>query len=495
MKMKKIMRSTFGRLLCKNWVLAATLLVCGTGSLYAQTEGNTIRALPKVSIDNLKEAINADNPVEATITMTYPDETPGGTREVSYRCLVKYRGGTSISFDKKSMKIAFLQDQGDGERDVELPGLGRSDDKCNLDAAAVDRSHFRNRLAMDLFNSYSPLPYPTAFDGRHGISGNYVEVWTEGRYSGLYCLTDRVNRKLLGGKKMKDGEVRGVVYKCSSYDIGCFFYSDGTEPAEGNASWNAWEVKYPNEYPSYVFNPLRQAMDASWDTVPDEAYNDLVRQYFYWDNLVDVYLLSIVAGLADMGYKNSYLSCPDYTKDQRFIITPWDMDHSFGESYRGVPLMDLSTLKGQTNWINTRPFKRLMANTESGFLTSLADRWAALRDGPLSVESVTQRIYDYADLFDKSGAWQREREEWNYNPVTLWTTARDGAAYLAEWYQANHALLDELLLPHQSTDIKGIVDLPLNTDHPTYDLQGRKVQSSVKKKGIYIHDNKKILTK
>ena len=157
--------------------------------------------------------------------------------------------------------------------------------------------------------------------------------------------------------------------------------------------------------------------------------------------------------------------------------------------------MDPSTLKGQTNWSNTRPFKRLMANVESGFLTSLADRWAALRDGPLSVESVTQRIYDYANLFDQSGAWQNDRELWNYNPVTLWTTARDGAAYLAEWYQANHALLDELLLPHQSTDIKGIVDLPLNTDHPTYDLQGRKVQSSVKKKGIYIHDNKKILTK
>ena len=118
------------------------------------------------------------------------------------------------------MKIVFLEDQGDGERDVDLPGLGRTVDKCNLDAAAVDRSHFRNRLAMDLFNSYSRLPYPTAYDGRHGINGSYVEVWTEGRYSGLYCLTDRVNRKLLGGKKMKNGTLRGIVYKCKSYDKG-----------------------------------------------------------------------------------------------------------------------------------------------------------------------------------------------------------------------------------------------------------------------------------
>ena len=65
------------------------------------------------------------------------------------------------------------------------------------------RSHWhrvRNRLAMDLFNSYSRLPYSTSYDGRHGIVGNYVEVWTEGHYAGLYCLTDRVNRKLLGCK-------------------------------------------------------------------------------------------------------------------------------------------------------------------------------------------------------------------------------------------------------------------------------------------------------
>ena len=121
-----------------------------------------------------------------------------------------------------------------------------------------------NRLAMDLFNSFSRLPYSTAYEGRHGINGSYVEVWTEGRYSGLYCLTDRVNRKLLGGKKMKGvasreqsgtrsdfaeaqpalggakgGALRGIVYKCKSYDKGCYFMSDGTEPVEGSVSWNA----------------------------------------------------------------------------------------------------------------------------------------------------------------------------------------------------------------------------------------------------------------
>ena len=477
------------------WMISATLLVWGISSLCAQTIGSAGKSLPILRIDNLNGTINADEPVEATVTISSTDEAAGGPREQSYRCHVKYRGDTSLNFDKKSMKIVFLQDQGDEEKDVELPGLERVDHSCNLDATAVDRSHFRNRLAMDLFNSYSRLPYATAYDGRHGIVGNYVEVWVEGRYGGLFCLTDRVNRKLLGGKKMKSGVVRGIVYKCVSYGKGCFFLSDGTEPTEGSDNWNAWEVKYPNEYPAYVFSPLRQAIDAPWDTVPDEAYNGLVRQHFYWDNLVDVYLLSLVAGVSDTGYKNSYLSCADYTADQRFVITPWDMDHSFGESYWGVPLMDLATLKGQANWINACPFKRLMANTSTVFLTALADRWAALRDGALSVENVAQRIFDYANLFDQSGAWQRDRELWNYNPVTLGETAQHQADYMVEWYRANHDRLDELLLPYQTTAIK---EARADTiSHPSffYDLQGRKVSSSTKKKGIYISGNKKILIK
>lgn len=476
-------------------MIATILLIWGISSLYAQTAGRAGNSLPILRIDNLNGTINADEPIEATITVSCSDEATGQTREQRYRCRVNYRGGTSLRFDKKSMKIVFLQDQGDEEKDVDLPGLGRKDDSCNLDAAAVDRSHFRNRLAMDLFNSYSRLPYATAYDGRHGIVGNYVELWIEGRYGGLYCLTDRVNRKLLGGKKMKSGVVRSIVYKCATYDKGCFFLLDGTEPIEGSDSWNAWEVKYPNEYPASVFSPLRQAMDASWDTVPDEAYNDLVRQHFYWDNLVDIYLLSLVAGVSDTGYKNSYLSCADYTADQRFIITPWDMDHSFGESYWGVPLMDLSTLKGQANWINTWPFKRLMAGTETAFLVALADRWADLRDGELSVENVTQRIFGYADLLDQSGAWQRDRELWNYNPVTLCATARQEADYMAEWYRANHNRLDELLLPHQTTAIKEASADTISHSPFFYDLQGRKVQSSAKKKGIYISGNKKFLIK
>ena len=90
--------------------------------LYAQPSDI---ALPKVSIDNLKGTLTKEVPVEATFTINYTDEATGQPREERFRCLVSHRGATSIKFDKKSIKIAFLKQEGDGELDVRLPGLER----------------------------------------------------------------------------------------------------------------------------------------------------------------------------------------------------------------------------------------------------------------------------------------------------------------------------------------------------------------------------------
>ena len=53
--------------------------------------------------------------------------------------------------------------------------------------------------------------------------GVFVEVFINGDYHGLYCMTDKIDRKLLGLKKIKmkdDGEVsvRGVLYKGVSWN-------------------------------------------------------------------------------------------------------------------------------------------------------------------------------------------------------------------------------------------------------------------------------------
>ncbi len=56
MKMKKIMRSTFGRLLCKNWVLAATL-ICGASVFTSCTNDTSDNPAQEQAKKNRKEFI------------------------------------------------------------------------------------------------------------------------------------------------------------------------------------------------------------------------------------------------------------------------------------------------------------------------------------------------------------------------------------------------------------------------------------------------------
>lgn len=218
---------------------------------------------------------------------------------------------------------------------MNLLGLRADCSKWILDAAAGDRSRMRNRVAMDVFTIYARLPYETDNAGRYSSLGRYVEVWANGEYQGLFCLTDRINRELLGGKATTDGQTHCVIYNCKNYGSGNYLnpYEEG--PAEGDEEWNSWEMKYPDEPTAAAWQTLLDLFDVAWDDTPDDEYDTTVQRYFYWDNLVDVYLLTMVCGLADMGYKNCYLVCPDITEDSRCVLVPVDMDYTFGCTWNG----------------------------------------------------------------------------------------------------------------------------------------------------------------
>jgi hypothetical protein len=87
-----------------------------------------------------------------------------------------------------------------------------------LDAMAIDRICMRNRVAFDIWNDFSRLPYDSGFERRNGTEGRFVEVYINDRYYGIYCMSDRINRNLLNLKKVSEDEggsitVRGVLYK------------------------------------------------------------------------------------------------------------------------------------------------------------------------------------------------------------------------------------------------------------------------------------------
>lgn len=446
--------------------------------------------LPAVRI-NYEGELSKGQPVDASFVLEYADTETGNTKKESFLCTVKTRGATSISYDKKSLAVD-LKDAEGKDLNANLLGLRKGNNKWILDAVACDRSGLRDRIAMDLFASYSKLPYSTDYNGRYSTVGSYVELWMNDAYQGFYSLSDKINRKLLGIEKEKKGKVAGVLYKCSAHGPWSFFQPYESKPAGTEDEWNHWELSYPNNPSVEAWEPLLSIFDTPWADISDNEYLDAVCQHFYWDNLVDVYLLSMITRAGDFGFKDCYLACANFNSDQRFIVVPWDLDTTFGSTWNGIYWKQLTTLRGISNFQFAHPYKRLIENPDFGFFSAVAKRWLELKDNALSVEAVSQLIHNYASRLDNSEAWQRNRELWNYAPISLDATAKEPAEWIADWYAANYQRVDELLKPFMPDGIEGI-KASVPSDDNYYDLKGFKVNPSTMTKGIYIHHHKTIV--
>ena len=159
--------------------------------------------------------------------------------------------------------------------------------------------------------------------------------------------------------------------------------------------------------------------------------------------------------------------------DEATGSTTTETYYTFGCTWNGCHWDEKPQLKGANTLHFVRPFSHLTKNDNLGFLTSLAERWAELRDDVLSIESVSKIIDDYAQQLDESGAWQRERELWNYNPVTTDETAAEAAKYMTEWYANGHEAISQLLEPYLPTEVKDVKSESKNNNDACYDLQGR----------------------
>ena len=110
---------------------------------------------------------------------------------------VRYRGATSLQYQKKSFAIR-LKDSEGNKVNAALLGM-RSDNSWILDAMAADKARMRNRVSTDLWLDFSNKVYYANQEPQvlNGTRGKFVEVFLNDDYYGLFCLTEKIDRKQL----------------------------------------------------------------------------------------------------------------------------------------------------------------------------------------------------------------------------------------------------------------------------------------------------------
>ena len=446
-------------------------------------------SLPLVNVEVDVSRLSKENYIPGHITIVDAEMRTEGRLMASFDCKLRYRGASSLKYEKKSFAIKLLDSDGE-DLDVNVFGIRKENDWI-LDAMAIDRIRMRNRVCFDIWNEISKTPYKTDFDNRNGTLGYFVEVYLNGDYHGLYCMTDKIDRKLLGLKKAKeqsDGSVyvRGVLYKGESWTDATGMSGYDTSESFDEESWNGWELQYPDDYPCYdAWKPLMNLID--FCNTRNAFFKLHYRQHFYYDNLVDYAIFIMGLNIIDNNVKNTHFSCPDINVNETYLITPWDLDCSLGGLYEGSHYEEYTKISELTsNYI----YYQLYVYNVDNFRESMKERWQELSLGIMSPNNFNARLDAYAKRFKESGAWQREYDKWNNNPVPL--DLDEELEYVKNWYVNNIAALNKVLgviaddIPYvfQDTDSYNI---------RMYNIDGKRIMSNPTGRRIYIENGRKII--
>ena len=446
-------------------------------------------SLPLVNVEVDVSRLSKENYIPGHITIVDAEMRTEGRLMASFDCKLRYRGASSLKYEKKSFAIKLLDSDGEN-LDANVFGIRKENDWI-LDAMAIDRIRMRNRVCFDIWNEISKTPYKTDFDNRNGTLGYFVEVYLNGEYHGLYCMTDKIDRKLLGLKKAKeqsDGSVyvRGVLYKGEAWTDATGMSGYDTSESFDEESWNGWELQYPDDYPCYdAWKPLMNLID--FCNTRNAFFKLHYRQHFYYDNLVDYALFIMGLNIIDNNVKNTHFSCPDINVNETFLITPWDLDCSLGGLYEGSHFDEYVKI---TNLTGNYLFYQMYMYNVDNFRESMKERWQELSLGIMSPNSFNSRLDAYAKRFKESGAWQREYDKWNNNPVPL--DLDEELEYVKKWYVNNIAALNKVLgviaddIPYvfQDTDSYNI---------RMYNIDGKRIMSNPTGRRIYIENGRKII--
>ena len=446
-------------------------------------------SLPLVNVEVDVSGLKKESYIPGHITIVDAEMRTEGRLMASFDCKLRYRGASSLKYEKKSFAIKLLDSDGE-DLDANVLGIRKENDWI-LDAMAIDRIRMRNRVCFDIWNEISKTPYKTDFDNRNGTLGQFVEVYLNGEYHGLYCMTDKIDRKLLGLKKAKeqsDGSVyvRGVLYKGEAWTDATGMSGYDTSESFDEESWNGWELQYPDDYPCYdAWKPLMNLIDLC--NTRNAFFKLHYRQHFYYDNLVDYALFIMGLNIIDNNVKNTHFSCPDINVNETFLITPWDLDCSLGGLYEGSHFDEYVKI---TNLTGNYLFYQMYMYNVDNFRESMKERWQELSLGIMSPNSFNSRLDAYAKRFKESGAWQREYDKWNNNPVPL--DLDEELEYVKKWYVNNIAALNKVLgviaddIPYvfQDTDSYNI---------RMYNIDGKRIMSNPTGRRIYIENGRKII--
>ena len=421
------------------------------------------------SADDLKKKRSVDVKIlwnkNGTVTST-DAYSNGANLYYDRKARMNYRGSSSLNFEKKSYAFCPGDEMcGDDEKGVDyvktkkmnMFNIGSAEDKdWVLYAAYVDPSMMRNILAMETYS---------AMTGKWGVKNQYVELYIDGKYQGVYVFMDKITQNMGEDDVKNDGRVevkwkidksddskskREFILKFDKTDV-----ADRYEDASGDQKtfesnmtgttvYNTYDTtvdqRFEIEYPEKedieedygesawadVYTFISGKVNEFEKAIADGDFNK-VRNLINYESWADFFIINEFTKNVD-AYR---ASCVFVFKDGKFEAWPlWDYELSFNNTVTGSGKgRDVTTgllIEHSDVYSDSFPApfwwtgKYKGSNMYAGllkdpcFIQMIVSRWAehTKEGGPLHPTTTTAKTGAYKAKLDANGAATRETTKW-----------------------------------------------------------------------------------
>lgn len=363
------------------------------------TEFNT--HLPIISIDTNNQSIPGEERSGATILANlkiFDDETKNNylidTPKVESLAQIKYRGRSSMEFDKKGYNIHLVDDDGN-ENKQEIMGMSKHDEWV-LHGPFLDKTLIRNYLFYNLSGEimeYAP-------------NCRFCEMFVDGKYQGIYLMVEKitVDKERINIKKYNDGDF------ASSYIIR--LDTGDSNPSRNIETFGEYTYTISNrlkiniEYPKNS-NSIEKTKDyiekdfSKFEKMLNSFDHSNYEQYIDTDSFVDYFLINEFSKNYDAGNLSTYLY-----KDLRgkLKLCVWDFNNSC-DNFQDQSLKDNELYLRRNKW-----FEMLFRDEE--FTDAIIKRYYELRKEYINEEYLNKKIDDTIKYL--GDAIERNFEVWGY---------------------------------------------------------------------------------
>jgi hypothetical protein len=331
---------------------------------------------------------------------------------------MELRGASSQVNPKKSYGFTFLRDKNINNKTSKAVFDWAENEDWILDAVYNDQTKFRNKLSFEIWEAMNPSKNAS-------IQSEFVEVYMNNDYLGLYCLNEQMNAEQLG---LENSEA--VIYKTISWGANTIFesLSSGQPPGYTNL-WQGFQQKYPSPSYEIKWDPLYDLRDWAVND-SDQEFIDNASTQVDLENIIDYYIFINLIGAFDNHGKNMFWISPSI--GEPFSIIPWDLDASWGRDWDSSPLLPLRITSD-----DNKLFERLLVLSPDNFTTRLKNRWSNLRTTLATINNINSLLDHQFEQLMKTDVIELENTRWGQG-IDLYSER----TFIHNWLVEQVGLLD-----------------------------------------------------